>query len=106
LSKLSPHERDHVFRVIGIVILDTASAILGTLDGTHFPGPLSRDFIATFDNEVNQGDLLDVLNKNAQARGFMTLAGTDSVLLRWRNRHRLPSTSRQTDIRTFERSRI
>lgn len=68
LSKPSPHERGHVFRVIDIVILDTASAILGTLDGTHFPGPLSRDFIATFDNEVIQGDLLDVFNKKGPGK--------------------------------------
>ncbi len=65
LSKLSPHEIDHAFRVADIVIVDTASAILGTLDATHFPAPLAHDFIIKFDDEVIQGDLQDLFNKKA-----------------------------------------
>lgn len=70
LGKLSPHERDHIFRIMEVIIADTASAILGTLDGTHYPGHLGGDFIVTFDNKVIQGDLQDLFIEKAEEKGI------------------------------------
>jgi hypothetical protein len=70
LGKLSPRERDHIFRIMEVIIADTASVILGTLDGTHYPGHLDGDFIVTFDNEAIQGDLQDIFIEKAEEKGI------------------------------------
>lgn len=45
---------------------DSASVILGTLDGVHFPDDLDGDFIVTCDGDEIQGDLMDLFIEKAQ----------------------------------------
>ncbi|EHD20429.1 MULTISPECIES: hypothetical protein [Brenneria] len=66
LAKLDPAEQDNVFKFIDLVIADSASVILGTLDGSHFPDNINGDFVVTYkDNEI-QGSLQDLFIEKAE----------------------------------------
>lgn len=57
---LSEKEKNAIMNMIKIVISDTASTILGTLDGTHMVDNIDKDFQLIYDNEEIQGDLQDL----------------------------------------------
>lgn len=66
LSKLNESERADVLSFFKVVIADSASVILGTLDGVHFPDNLSGDFSLSYEGEEIQGDLQDIFIEKAQ----------------------------------------
>lgn len=57
--KLSEKEKQAMINMIKIVISDTASTILGTVDGTHMVNNIDKDFQLIYDDEEIQGDLQD-----------------------------------------------
>ncbi|MEN4748815.1 hypothetical protein ABEH28_03400 [Pseudomonas sp. Ps21-P2] len=66
LSKLNESERADVLSFFKVVIADSASVILGTLDGVHFPDNVSGDFSLSYEGEEIQGDLQDLFIEKAQ----------------------------------------
>jgi len=66
LASLSSDEKADVFAFFKVVMADSASVILGTLDGVHFPDDLDGDFIVTCDGDEIQGDLMDLFIEKAQ----------------------------------------
>ncbi|MGF6093139.1 hypothetical protein [Pseudomonas sp. 18173] len=66
LATLSDDDRANVFAFFNVIIADSASVVLGTLDGVHFPDGIDGDFVVTFDGEDIQGDLLDIFIEKAQ----------------------------------------
>lgn len=69
LAKLSTSERDDVFRIFDIIIADSASVILGTVDGTHFPRNINEDFILKYNDKEIQGSLQDIFIEKAEEKG-------------------------------------
>jgi len=67
LAKLSDDERSDVFNFFKVIVADSASVVLGTLDGVHFPDGIKGDFLVTCDGEEIQGDLLDIFIEKAQS---------------------------------------
>jgi hypothetical protein len=67
LAKLNDDDRADVFDFFKVVVADSASVVLGTLDGVHFPDGIDGDFLVTCDGEEIQGDLLDVFIEKAQS---------------------------------------
>ncbi|MFJ4068639.1 hypothetical protein ACIPW4_25575 [Pseudomonas sp. NPDC089996] len=70
LALLSAGQRDDVVEFLKVVIADSASVILGTLDGVHFPGDLEGECIVRLDGEEIQGDLQDMFIQKAQDHGI------------------------------------
>ncbi|MNW22674.1 hypothetical protein D3C71_2243080 [compost metagenome] len=52
-----------------MVIADSASVVLGALDGVHFPGDLEADFVVSMDGKEIQGDLQDMFLGKVQENG-------------------------------------
>lgn len=57
---LSEKEKKTMMNMVKIIISDTASTILGTLDATHMVDNIDKDFQLIYDNEEIQGDLQDL----------------------------------------------
>ena len=66
LSSLNESERADVLGFLKVVIADTASVLLGTLDGVYFPNDISGDFALSLKGEEIQGDLQDLFIEKAQ----------------------------------------
>lgn len=66
LAKLSEPDRANIIDFLKIIIADSASVVLGTLDGVHFPGELEGDFTVLYDGAEIQGDLMDIFIGKAQ----------------------------------------
>ncbi|MFP3847631.1 hypothetical protein [Pseudomonas sp. W5-01] len=66
LSRLNEAERADVLGFLKVVIADTASVLLGTLDGVHFPDNISGDFSLSLEGEEIQGDLQDIFIDKVQ----------------------------------------
>lgn len=66
LNKLNDSERAEVVNFLKVVIADSASVILGTLDNVYFPDNLSGDFSLYFEGEEIQGDLQDLFIEKAE----------------------------------------
>ena len=66
LALLSDDQRDDVINFFGVVIADSASVVLGALDGVAFPDNFEGDFVVTVDGEEIQGDLQDIFIEKAQ----------------------------------------
>lgn len=66
LAKLGGNDRADVINFFKIVIADSASVILGTLDGVHFPNDLDGDFLLMYKGDEIQGDLQDIFIEKAQ----------------------------------------
>ena len=69
LALLSDDQKNDVIDFLKLVIADSASVLLGALDGVHFPDDLEGDFIVTVDGEEIQGDLQDIFIEKAQEEG-------------------------------------
>ncbi|MNI92986.1 hypothetical protein D3C73_1508660 [compost metagenome] len=59
-----------MFAFFNVIIADSASVVLGTLDGVHFPDDLDGDFIVSCDGEEIQGDLMDIFIERAQEKNI------------------------------------
>jgi len=66
LAKLGENERWDVINFFKIVIADSASVILGILDGVHFPDDIQGDFALVYEGNEIQGDLQDIFIEKAQ----------------------------------------
>jgi len=66
LSFLGDSQRQDVIDFLKIVIADSASVILGALDGVHYPDNLEGDFVLSCGGEEIQGDLQDFFIEKAQ----------------------------------------
>ena len=66
LAKLSDADKDDVLSFIDVAIADSASVILGTLDGSHYPDNIDGDFIVTYKDEEIQGNLQDLFIEKAE----------------------------------------
>lgn len=69
LAQLSDTHRSDVFEFFKVIIADSASVVLGTLDGVHFPDNFEGDLVLTCDGEIIQGDLMDTFVSSAQDIG-------------------------------------
>ncbi|MGG4610818.1 hypothetical protein [Providencia sp. Me31A] len=58
-SSLTDDEKKTIIDLIKIIIADTTSVLLGTIDGTHIPNNIDGDFELFYKNEQIQGDLQD-----------------------------------------------
>ncbi|MCP1418462.1 hypothetical protein J3D47_002705 [Pseudomonas laurylsulfativorans] len=70
LAALSDNDRADVFAFFNVIIADSASVVLGTLDGVHFPDDLDGDFVVSCDGEEIQGDLMDIFIERAQEKNI------------------------------------
>lgn len=66
LSLLDNTQKQDVIGFLKLVIADSASVILGTLDGVHYLDNLVEDFVLICDSEEIQGDLQDIFIDKAQ----------------------------------------
>ncbi|MBG6128306.1 hypothetical protein IWW33_005045 [Pseudomonas sp. BG2dil] len=66
MSLLDNTQKQDVIGFLKLVIADSASVILGTLDGVHYPDNLVGDFVLSCDSEEIQGDLQDIFIDKAQ----------------------------------------
>jgi len=66
LAQLSEPDRANIIDFFKVIIADSASVVLGTLDGVHFPGELEGDFTVLYDGVEIQGDLMDIFVGKAQ----------------------------------------
>lgn len=69
IIKLPVEEREKVFNFLRLVIIDTTSTILGTIDGSHFPPNIDGDFTLEYEGEEIQGSLQDELIAKCEAIG-------------------------------------
>ncbi|BCS47146.1 hypothetical protein AAY86_27165 [Pseudomonas amygdali pv. tabaci str. ATCC 11528] len=69
LALLDDTERSQVINFFKVVMFDSASVILGTLDGVHFPDDLDGDFLLLCDGKEIQGSLADIFIGKAQDAG-------------------------------------
>ncbi|HDS1130714.1 TPA: hypothetical protein QDZ99_002362 [Stenotrophomonas maltophilia] len=69
LAFLNDDQKLDVIGFLKVVIADSASVVLGTLDGVHFPDDLEGDFVVSLDGEEIQGDLQDLFIEKAQEDG-------------------------------------
>lgn len=70
LALLNSAQRLDVVEFLRVVIADTASVILGTLDGVHFPDGLEGECVVSLDGSEIQGDLQDMFISKAQDLGI------------------------------------
>ncbi|AYH47464.1 hypothetical protein B6N31_07075 [Dickeya fangzhongdai] len=70
LSSLSDEDKEAIFDFFKITITDTASLILGTIDGSHFPPGIDDDFKLIYGDEEIQGDLQDLFIEKAEDKGI------------------------------------
>ena len=70
LASLSEAQKLDVVNFLKVVMADSASVILGTLDGVHFPDNLEGEFVLSVDGNEIQGDLQDIFIDKAQEEGF------------------------------------
>jgi hypothetical protein len=70
LALLSAGQRHDVVEFLKVVIADSASVVLGTLDGVHFPGDFEGECVVSLDGEEIQGDLQDMFIQRAQDQGI------------------------------------
>lgn len=70
LAKLSDQDKDNLLRFIDVAIADSASVILGTLDGTHYPENIDGDFIVTYNDDEIQGNLQDIFIEKVEDKGI------------------------------------
>lgn len=70
LASLDETERFQVINFLKVVIFDSASVILGTLDGVHFPNNIDGDFLLFCDGKEIQGSLADIFIEKAQDAGI------------------------------------
>ncbi|KQQ54404.1 hypothetical protein ASF84_13740 [Pseudomonas sp. Leaf127] len=66
LASLNDSQRMEVIDFLKIVMADSASVILGTLDGVHFPNDLEGEFTLSMNGEAIEGDLQDLFIEKAQ----------------------------------------
>ena len=66
LSQLTTEQRSVVFSFFRNIIVDTASTILGTIDGTTLPVNADGDYILKYNNEEIQGCLQDYFLAKAE----------------------------------------
>ncbi|CNF29200.1 hypothetical protein QVN42_15175 [Yersinia nurmii] len=66
IAKLDQEDKDAVFEFFKIIIADTASVILGTIDGSHFPNDIDGDFKLSYEDEEIQGCLQDYFIAGAE----------------------------------------
>ncbi|WP_339502207.1 hypothetical protein [Pseudomonas silesiensis] len=66
LAALSDEAKADVFAFFKVIIADSASVILGALDGVHFPDDIDGEFVVAYDGEEVQGDLMDIFIEKAQ----------------------------------------
>ena len=69
LRKLSPEDKQKIFHFLKVVIVDTTSTILGTIDGSHFPPNIDGDFTLDYESDEIQGSLQDALLSKAEEMG-------------------------------------
>ncbi|KTR90860.1 MULTISPECIES: hypothetical protein [Pantoea] len=70
LANLSQAEKECIFKFIDLAIADSASVILGTLDGSHYPDNIDGDFIVTYKDDEIQGSLQDIFIEKAESKGI------------------------------------
>ncbi|MGS8281966.1 hypothetical protein ACU7AI_28900 [Pseudomonas aeruginosa] len=70
LASLDDTQRYDIISFFKVVIADSASVVLGTLDGVHFPDDLEGDFVVKLDGEDIQGDLQDIFIEKSQQDGI------------------------------------
>ncbi|MFT8212365.1 MAG: hypothetical protein ACMZI0_20645 [Symbiopectobacterium sp.] len=70
LSLLSDEDKEVVFDFFRITITDTASIILGTIDGSHFPAGIDNDFKLIYGDEEVKGELQDIFIEKAEGKGI------------------------------------
>ncbi|MGF6110225.1 hypothetical protein [Pseudomonas frederiksbergensis] len=68
LATLNHDSKADLFAFFKVVIADSASVILGTLDGVHFPDDIDGNFVVAYDEEEIQGDLMDIFIEKAQEK--------------------------------------
>ncbi|MFI7836799.1 hypothetical protein [Pseudomonas asiatica] len=69
LALLADEQKLDVVSFLKVVIADSASVVLGTLDGVHFPGDLEADFVVSMNGKEIQGDLQDMFLGKVQENG-------------------------------------
>lgn len=69
LAKLGDDDRANVINFFKVIIADSASVILGTLDGVHFPDDITGNFSVAYEGHDIQGDLQDIFIERAQNEG-------------------------------------
>lgn len=70
IKKLSPEEQEKIFNFLKLVIVDTTSTVLGTIDGSHFPPNIDGDFTLQYEGDEIQGSLQDELISKAEEIGI------------------------------------
>ncbi|ASY78240.1 hypothetical protein [Pectobacterium polaris] len=70
LSQLSDEDKENIFNFFKITITDTASIILGTIDGSHFSPGIDNDFKLVYGDEEIQGELQDLFIEKAEDKGI------------------------------------
>ncbi|RYC37102.1 hypothetical protein [Pectobacterium zantedeschiae] len=70
LSQLSDEDKEAIFNFFKITITDTASIILGTIDGSHFPSGIDNDFKLIYGDEEIQGELQDLFIEKVEDKGI------------------------------------
>ncbi len=94
LSLLDSTQKQDVIGFLKLVIADSASVILGTLDGVHYLDNLVEDFVLICDSEEIQGDLQDIFIDKAQEENVygwsavicasgMAGLGVEKFLIKW-----------------------
>lgn len=71
LASLDDEKKKAVFDFFKVVATDTASLILGTIDGTHFPPGIDSDFILLADEVEIQGDLQDIFLGDVEDKSIL-----------------------------------
>ncbi|MGQ7249541.1 hypothetical protein ACUN9Y_19680 [Halomonas sp. V046] len=69
LRDLSTEDKQAIFDFIRLAMVDTSSVIFGTIDGSHFPENIDRDFSLEYDGEKIHGSLQDELISLAEDQG-------------------------------------
>ena len=69
IHKLSPEEQEKIFNFLRLVIVDTTSTVLGTIDGSYFPPNIDGHFKLEYDGDEIQGFLQDKLISRSEELG-------------------------------------
>ncbi|GAB7532179.1 hypothetical protein PS3A_45940 [Pseudomonas sp. 3A(2025)] len=70
LALLDEAKRSDVINFLRLVIADTASTILSTLDGVHFPDDWDEDCVLSCAGKEIQGDLADLFIEKGEHDGI------------------------------------